>query len=182
MKTHKVLVMNHRNSNPHGRVWRGIVSYLGLMAMSLVGLTLQGCGSGGDGGGASGGVASVVTSGSVGNGPTTGTTVPRFAYVTNENENTISIYAVNATSGQLRSLGYVMGGAYPSVATVDPSGRFIYVANQSNSLSAFTINGATGALTAVAGSPYAVGSVPTSVSMDPAGRFVYVSNSSSNTI
>jgi DNA-binding beta-propeller fold protein YncE len=68
--------------------------------------------------------------------------------VTNKDENTISMYAVNAVSGQLRSLGYVLSGLYPFSITVDPSGQRAYVANR-GVVSVFMIDGATGALTAV---------------------------------
>lgn len=47
--------------------------------------------------------------------------------------------------------------AEPTSVAVDPSGKFAYVANNGSSdVSAFTINTATGALTAVVGSPFAV--------------------------
>lgn len=119
------------------------------MALRIVSLTVAGCGSGGDGG-PSAPVASVATGGSLGSGAPTGTDAPRFTYVTNTDENTISMYAVNAVSGQLRSFGYVLSGLYPFSIAVDPSGHRAYVANQgSNNVSVFTIDGATGALTAV---------------------------------
>ncbi len=58
----------------------------------------------------------------------------------------------------------VMAGTGPQSVTVDPSGGFAYVANQgSHDVSAFSINATIGALTAVAGSPFAAGAVPSSV-------------------
>ena len=55
--------------------------------------------------------------------------------------------------------------------------KFAYVTNgNSNDVSAYTINSATGALTAVTGSPFAAGTGPTSVAVDPWGRFLYVAN------
>lgn len=60
---------------------------------------------------------------------------------------------------------------------------FAYVANaNSNNVSAFTINPATGALVAVPGSPFAAGSTPFSVAVDPAGKFAYVTNLNSGNI
>src|SRR6266571_4996489 len=65
----------------------------------------------------------------------------------------------------------------PVFVTVDPSGKFAYVANdESNNVSAFTINAVTGTLTAVAGSPFAAGTVPFAVTVDPSGKFPYVAN------
>ena len=61
--------------------------------------------------------------------------------------------------------------------TVDPSGRFAYVANLvGDNVSAYTINSSTGALSAVAGSPFAAGNDPWSVTVDPSGKFAYVAN------
>src|SRR5262245_9248105 len=69
------------------------------------------------------------------------TAVPRFAYVANGGDNTLSIYTVNATTGQLRSNGYVTTGSNPIGVTVDPTGQFVYVANgDSNDISAYAIN------------------------------------------
>ncbi|MGD0843875.1 MAG: beta-propeller fold lactonase family protein [Geobacteraceae bacterium] len=57
---------------------------------------------------------------------------------------------------------------------------FAYVANRSsNDVSAYSINTATGALTAIAGSPFAAGTVPISVAVDPSGKSVYVANANS---
>jgi 6-phosphogluconolactonase len=62
-------------------------------------------------------------------------------------------------------------------------GRFVFVANKydgaNGDMSAFTINQATGALTAVAGSPFAADLSPTSVVVDTTGQFVYVGNRAS---
>jgi YVTN family beta-propeller protein len=75
-----------------------------------------------------------------------------------------------------------MAGNAPYSVAVDPFGKFVYVANQvSNSISAYTINAATGALTAVNGSPFPAGSAPWSLT-DPSGKFAYVANASSSDI
>ncbi len=62
---------------------------------------------------------------------------------------------------------------------------FAYVANCGGActggigpgnVSAYTINGTTGALTPVAGSPFPAGTNPRSVTVHPTGQFVYVAN------
>lgn len=58
---------------------------------------------------------------------------PRFAFVTNTNDNTISIYTVNATSGLLRNDGYALVGSKPEGVTVTPNGKFLYVTNSGSS-------------------------------------------------
>ena len=60
---------------------------------------------------------------------------------------------------------------------------FVYVANAgSDNVSAYTIDAASGALTPVAGSPFAAGSRPAEVAVDPSGKFVYVANQGSNNV
>jgi len=114
---------------------------------------------------------------------------PKFAYVANQGSNTIastiSAYKINASSGKITGVSgspFADGGAgtFATSVTVDPSGRFGYVANAgTNSVSAYTINASTGALTAISGSPFAAGLNPTSVTVDPSDRFAYVANGSS---
>ena len=56
-------------------------------------------------------------------------------------------------------------------------------ANQgSNNISAFALDATTGALTVVAGSPFAAGTEPSSVTVDPTGMFAYVVNSGADTV
>src|SRR4030067_543747 len=89
---------------------------------------------------------------------------------------------VNATTGQLRANGYVAAGTTPYSVSADPSGKFVYVANDgSTNVSAYTINATTGTLTSV-GAAVAAGTNPVFVTVDPSGRFVYVTNSDSDDI
>ena len=56
--------------------------------------------------------------------------------------------------------------------------KFVYVTNSGgSSVSAYTINSTTGALSMVGGSPFPTGSVPLGVVVDPSGKFTYVANS-----
>ena len=67
--------------------------------------------------------------------------------------------------------------------TVNPSGKFAYVADQSDDdVSAYRINAATGALTQISGSPFPAGTSPQAVAVDLSGKFAYVANSSSNNV
>src|SRR6266478_1495711 len=112
-----------------------------------------------------------------------GTSTPRFAYVTNLGDDTLSIYSVNPSTGQLRPHGYVLTGSHPDAISLDPSGKFAYITNdQTNDISAFSVDSATGSLTPVTGSPFPVGTFPFWAAVDPSGTFVYVANSGSANI
>jgi 6-phosphogluconolactonase len=61
--------------------------------------------------------------------------------------------------------------------------RFAYVANRgSNNVSAYSVDASTGALTAIAGSPFAAGTLPVAVAVDQTGHFAYVVNQMDATI
>ena len=68
---------------------------------------------------------------------------------------------------------------------MEPSGKFLYVANRNSSaVSVFTVNETTGAL-ASTDSTFATGLSPVDITVDPAGKFLYTANyssSSSNSI
>jgi hypothetical protein len=63
------------------------------------------------------------------------------------------------------------------------TGEYLYVANaNSSNISAYSINASTGALTPVAGSPFATGNCPYGVAADPIGEYVYVTNECTATV
>ncbi|WP_418119817.1 lactonase family protein [Variovorax sp. 350MFTsu5.1] len=109
----------------------------------------------------------------------------RFAYVsTGNNPGTLFAYSIDQTTGALTSIGSVPSGNTPFGMAIDPTGRFVYVANRnSHDVSAYAINPRTGALTAVPGQPFSVGgNTPNSVTVDRTGRFAYTANQGDNTI
>lgn len=80
----------------------------------------------------------------------------------------------------------VAAGAHPIAMAIHASGHFAYVANSlngvgGNSVSAFSVNADTGAITPIE-SGYAAGTHPSYVSVSPSGTHLYVSNVSSNDI
>jgi 6-phosphogluconolactonase len=116
-----------------------------------------------------------------------------FAYATLDASNEITAYAINNSTGQLTVIaGSTLngGGQNPLDVTVDPSGKFVYMANYAGDISAFTINSVTGVLTAVSGSPFPTAPpVPpnnysgvNSVTVDPTGKFLYAALNGSNAI
>jgi hypothetical protein len=101
--------------------------------------------------------------------------------VTDNRSSYIAAYAIDSTTGQLGLLpgsptgdqlsGYVSPGPYatgslPNSIAIDPSGKFAYVGNMgSNSISGYAIDGTTGALNPILGSPFATGGGPSSVAI-----------------
>jgi DNA-binding beta-propeller fold protein YncE len=66
-------------------------------------------------------------------------------------------------------------GTFPLGLTVDPSGKFVYVANDTASeVSMYTINSSTGNLTPTTSPTVATGAGPQGIAVDPSGEFVYV--------
>ena len=111
---------------------------------------------------------------------------PTLVFVANARSNSISVYSI-ATNGSL-----VPAPGSPFAAGAAPSSigignalplKFVYVANsQSNTISGYKIDPATGALTPLAGSPFPAGLNPVSVAVAINRAFLYVANAGSNNL
>ena len=113
----------------------------------------------------------------------------KFVYTTNGalligvagSSNSVSTYAIDATTGALTFKGTIAAGTLPSSVAVDPSGKFAYVANSnSDNVSMYTIDATTGLLTSLG--EIDAGWSPSSVAVDPSGKFAYVTNAKSNNV
>ena len=106
----------------------------------------------------------------------------QFSYVANAGDNTVSAYAVDATSGALAAVGTPVGtGTSPHAIVGTQDKKYVFVGNEgSNDLSAFAVNSASGALTAVPGSPFAAGTAPRALAL--LGTYLYVANAGSDTV
>jgi len=85
----------------------------------------------------------------VGSGPTMAVVDPagKFLYVTSENDNTVSTFAI--TAGALGTGTSTPTGNFPFGLAIDPAGAFLIVVNQTdNTLTYYAVNSTTGALTA----------------------------------
>jgi 6-phosphogluconolactonase (cycloisomerase 2 family) len=78
----------------------------------------------------------------------------KFAYVVNRLDDTVSMYTINPTTGNLtlnastaNPKGTIATGSEPFCITFDPSGKFVYVTNEQSAASIYTVN-SDGALTA----------------------------------
>ena len=114
----------------------------------------------------------------------------KFLYVANILSDEVSGYLI-AADGSLQPIpgSPFLTASGPVSVKVDPTGRFAYVMNcgsdcsgtGTGNISAFTI-GATGALTPIAGSPFAAGVYPYEMAVQSSGDFAYVVNASSGTV
>jgi len=111
----------------------------------------------------------------------------KFVFVGNENDNTVSVFSINSANGALTQVpgSPFTGATHPFGLTVSPSGTLLFVSsfnsNQgagNNTVSTFTVDATTGALTPVAG-PFATSSpagitAPIGITTD--GKFLFVGN------
>jgi 6-phosphogluconolactonase (cycloisomerase 2 family) len=104
----------------------------------------------------------------------------KFLYAANATSNDVSAYTINSATGVLTQITgspfpLPSGASVPQSIAIDPSTKFVFVGDTASpDVCAFTINGATGALTVVTGSPFAnSGEDAFSLSVDPSGRFLY---------
>jgi 6-phosphogluconolactonase (cycloisomerase 2 family) len=122
-----------------------------------------------------------------GSGPSDGAVLPsgKFLYITNSASDSISVFAINSTSGALTAISgspFATGSSPWSVA-ITSSGNFAYVANRgANTISGYGIDPNTGALSAIAGSPFMGDGAPEHVALDISGKFLYATNSASSNI
>lgn len=112
-----------------------------------------------------------------------------FLYVisgtaSNSTPNTISVFSIGSNGALTPAASAFTAGANSTLSgiTTDPKGQFMYVADFQNSNVISLSIDASGALTQVAGSPFATGAQPVAVAVDGTGSFVYVSNSVSDTV
>jgi 6-phosphogluconolactonase len=73
----------------------------------------------------------------------------KFLYTSNRGDDSIAIFAVDKSTGQLTSVGHVsVQGKTPRNFAIDPTGKHLVVANQdTNNIAVFNLDPATGRLT-----------------------------------
>ncbi len=119
----------------------------------------------------------------------------RYLYVANDATDTdpgsVSGFAIDPSSGKLTPVPgspVKASDLGPFGVVVSPDGRFLYVSNTGNSpsspgsVSAYRIDGKTGAISELGGSPYTTGIAAGGVAMTPDGKRLYVANGESATI
>ncbi|RED48642.1 lactonase family protein [Aestuariispira insulae] len=98
-----------------------------------------------------------------------------YAYTANYDDNNITTYSFDVSTGQLAILANSdSGGRGPSKLQFSPDGTTAIATNNiTQSLAVFTI-GSNGVLSQASGSPYALGGPPFSPKIHPTGKYVYV--------
>ena len=105
-----------------------------------------------------------------------------FAYAVKTFSHKVVWYKVE-NSGALASSGEICAGFQPTFIAAHPTRKLVYVTNyNSGTVSAYTIDAASGALTPVPGSPFPAGNGPGAIAVNPSRDVVYVTNFDSDTI
>jgi 6-phosphogluconolactonase (cycloisomerase 2 family) len=102
---------------------------------------------------------------------------------------TISAFTIDPASGALSPAtgGTVTVGQGAVWQTLDPTGRFVFVANHGGapgpgSISVFSLDPSSGALTEVTGSPFQLSGGPAMISPDPSGKFLYAASDATHQV
>jgi len=105
-----------------------------------------------------------------------------FLYTANAApDNSISEFSIN-TDGTLTALSSPVGESFssPVALLVDPSDKYLYVANEgSANIAAYSI-GTSGGIALLTNSPFAANPNPISLASDPAGKYLFVGDQSSS--
>src|SRR4029077_12329125 len=102
-------------------------------------------------------------------------------YVANTGANTVSVLAINSTTGALTPVQSFTTGTQPFSLGV--LGQFLYVSNLgSSNISVFSVDPTTGVLTQITSSPFSGGGSALFMVIDPNGNFLYTGSQSAKSI
>jgi 6-phosphogluconolactonase (cycloisomerase 2 family) len=117
-----------------------------------------------------------------GNNPFAGAIDPggKFLYIANSGGNSVTGYSINSATGEVAAIvgASVTTNFAPNGLAIDPSGTFLYVSaatGNNGDLEGFSIDPASGALKALAGSPFA-SFLATAVKVHSSGKYIYVAD------
>jgi len=110
----------------------------------------------------------------------------KFLYAANSGDGPptgdVSLFTISSTGALTEVTPRTNVGTTPTLLAMDTAGTFLYVGNAaSDNISVFSIDAGTGALTAVAGSPFPTGPSPLNMQVSPSGEFLYVTLEESTT-
>ncbi len=103
----------------------------------------------------------------------------KFLYAGIPATNTVEAWSIDITTGALKAVpgspftvGIGGSSSLFSVA-VDTAGKFLYVSDDSGDIFGFAINPNSGALAAIAGSPFSFFAITDQMFIDPSGQYLY---------
>ena len=110
---------------------------------------------------------------------------PRFAFIANDLNDSVSIYSIEAKTGLLQANGYVYTGTsenrpWTTCLTIDPSQQFAYAINSEfggglpPNISGYSFDKNTGQLAQLPSAPVSVGAGPSCLVFEPQGKFAYI--------
>ncbi|WP_432138196.1 MULTISPECIES: lactonase family protein [unclassified Streptomyces] len=111
----------------------------------------------------------------------------RYAYLANENDDTVTVCAYDPATGRLTigaplSTGSGEGTNYPAQLVVAPDGRHAYLANRgANTLARYAVEAA-GARLRLLGTVPVAGDFPRHLALAPGGRLLFTANQRSSTV
>jgi 6-phosphogluconolactonase len=113
----------------------------------------------------------------------------RYAYVINELDSTVTVFAYDAQRGALKVIqnistlpADVTVANFPAEVQIHPSGRFLYGSNRGHdSIAMFALDEATGKLTFL-GCESTQGKHPRNFGIDPSGRYLLAANMETNNV
>jgi hypothetical protein len=108
----------------------------------------------------------------------------KFVYAVFELQEEIAGWSIDSTNGALTALSgfpltvtlnLPLNATGQFQMTTDPAGKYLFISSTgANDIFVYAINGTTGGLTAVQGSPFASAIEPGNITTDGLGRFLYV--------
>lgn len=117
-------------------------------------------------------------------------TVPRYLYFATDAGRLMSRATIDSATGQLRMTGYIPTSANGFAAfpcsTTDPLGNFLYVGsfinnvNPTGEIQIYSIDQATGKLTPLPGSPFAIANPLGCIEFEPSGKFGFAASNVNN--
>ena len=129
-------------------------------------------------------MASLTITVDMGGGPGPGDQ-PRFVYVANSGDGTVSTLAFDDSDGRARHFGYTVVGGNPSALELSATSSYLYVADSANGqIGAYAVDTTDGELTEIGASPFSTGagSSPNDLLRNDAGTVLYAANAGTNTV
>jgi len=117
----------------------------------------------------------------------------KFLYAANHSDfsggGQISVYSIDGTTGGLTEVlgspfNFVQPNSEPWGLALSPDGSYLFTAlSNTNQIAVLSVNGSTGAVSAIANSPFPAGaSIPEQLLLSPSGKYLYVGNASVGSI